>query len=444
MDLRNIENLIEGKEWTRLRDLLREEPAPEVADVLLELEKKARVLLFRALPRTLSGEVFSCLETGTQNALLVELADEETRGLLAGMNPDDRAALLSELPGQATQKLLNLLGKEDLEEVRWLLGYPEESVGRTMTPDYVAVRPGWTVGRALDHIRRQGIDRETINWVYVVDGSWRLLDALTLRTFIVTDPEKTVEEIMDHAFVGISVFEDREEAVRAIQRHDLEALPAVDEEGVLAGIVTVDDMMDVAEREATEDFHLYAAVRPLESGYRESSVWSLFAKRIPWLVILVFVGLVSSGVIEAFEETLAAAVALAFFIPLLIDSGGNTGSQSATLMVRAIATGDLRLGQWAKAITKELAVGVSLGVALGLAAAVLGIFRGGAEIGAIVGLTMVAIVFVANLIGTILPFALSKLRLDPAVASAPLITTVVDAAGLIIYFSIATAILATV
>jgi magnesium transporter len=440
-DRNHVERLIEDRKWGQLKELLAEYPVPEVADLLLGLEKRDRVLLFRALPRPRANEVFAYLETETQNAMIQELTDEETRRLLSDMSPDDRTALLGELPGQATQKLLNLLGPEDRREARWLLGYPEDSVGRLMTPDYVAVRPHWTVGQALEHIRRLGIDRETINWVYVVDDSWKLLDALTLRWFIVSDPEKPVEEIMDHKFVSVSAFEDREAAVRTIQSYDLEAVPVVDSEGVLVGIVTVDDVLDVAEREATEDFHLYAAVRPLESSYRESSVWSLFRKRVPWLVALVGVGLVSSGVIEAFEETLEAAIALAFFIPLLIDSGGNTGSQSATLMVRAIATGDLRLGQWGRALSKELLVGISLGAALGLATALLGVFRGGAEIGLIVGLTMVAIVLTANMIGALLPFALSRVRIDPAVASAPLITTVVDATGLILYFTIATVIL---
>ena len=440
-DVTYVKHLIEQRRWDHLKERIADHPAPEVAELLLDLEKPDRVLLFRALPRPLSTQVFAYLAPETQNAVLQELTDEETRRLLAEMSPDDRTPLLGEMPGQATQKLLNLLSPEDRRKAQQLLGYPEESVGRLMTPDYVAVRPHWKIAKALDHIRKLGIDRETINWVYVVDDSWKLLDALTLRTFIVTELEKTVEEIMDHRFVAISATADREEAVRTIQRHDLEAVPVVDSEGVLVGIVTVDDVLDVAEMEATEDFHLYGAVRPLESSYRESSVWSLFRKRVAWLVVLVGVGLVSSIIIGAFEGTLESAISLAFFIPLLIGSGGNTGSQSATLMVRAIATGDLQLRQWGRALSKELAVGISLGVALGLATAALGIFRGGPEIGLIVGLTMVAIVLTANTIGAMLPFVLTQAKLDPAAASAPLIATVMDATGLLIYFTIATIIL---
>jgi magnesium transporter len=440
-DTTYVEHLIAQRRWDHLKERIAEYPAPEVAELLLDLEKPDRVLLFRALPRPLSTEVFAYLKPETQNALLKELTDDETQRLLADMDADDRTTLLGELPGQATQKLLNLLSSESRREAQQLLGYPEDSVGRLMTPDYVAVRPSWKIGKALDHVRELGIDRETINWIYVVDDSWRLLDALTLRTFIVTEPEETVEEIMDHRFVAVSATADREEAVRTIQRHDLEAVPVVDSEGVLVGIVTVDDVLDVAEMEATEDFHLYGAVRPLESSYRESSVWSLFRKRVSWLVVLVGVGLVSSSIIGAFEGTLESAISLAVFIPLLIGSGGNTGSQSATLMVRAIATGDLELRQWGRALSKELAVGISLGLALGLATAALGIFRGGPEIGLIVGLTMVAIVLTANTIGAVLPFVLTRVKLDPAAASAPLISTVMDATGLIIYFTIATVIL---
>lgn len=440
-DTSHVERLIEQRRWGQLKERLAEYPAPEAAELLLDLEKPDRVLLFRALPRQLSTEVFAYLKPESQNALLKDLTDDETQRLLSVMDADDRTALLGELPGQATQKLLNMLSPEDRREAQQLLGYPEESVGRLMTPDYVAVRPHWKIGEALDHIRRLGIDRETINWIYVVDDFWKLLDGLTLRTFIVTEPEETVREIMDYRFVAVAATADREEAVRTIQRNDLEAVPVVDSEGVLVGIITVDDVLDVAEMEATEDFHLYGAVQPLESSYRQSSVWSLFRKRVAWLVVLVGVGLLSSSIIGAFEQTLESAIALAFFIPLLIGSGGNTGSQSATLMVRAIATGDLELRQWGRALRKELAVGISLGLALGLATAAMGTFRGGAMIGLIVGLTMVAIVLTANMLGAMLPFILTRAKLDPAAASAPLIATVMDATGLIIYFTIATVIL---
>jgi magnesium transporter len=439
--LPDIKELIEKKDWYALRGTIAKWPAPEIVDLLLTLDKPERVLLFRLLPRQLSEEVFSYFEPEEQNALLKELTDEETRQLLASLPPDDRTALFEELPGQATQRLLNLLSPEDLKEVRQLLGYPEESVGRLMTPDYVAVRPNWTVAQALEQIRQKGKDSETVNMIYVVDDSWKLLDALELRRIILANPTDYIEQLMDYSVVSLSAFDDRERAVYMIQRYDVFALPVVDSNGVLLGIVTADDVMDVAQEEATEDFHKGAAVAPLKVSYREAGIWSLYAKRIGWLITLVFVNLASSGVISAFEHTLSSAIALAFFIPLLIDSGGNAGSQSATLMVRALATGEVKVDQWIRTVLKELGVGVALGLTMGLAGSLLGYVRGGPAIGVVVGLSMLAIIVVANIIGVAIPFLLTKFRLDPAVASSPLITSVADAAGLLIYFVIASNVL---
>ncbi|MEX0778672.1 MAG: magnesium transporter [Balneolales bacterium] len=432
-----ILELIENQKWTELRESIEDWPVPEVADLMYGLEKTDRVLFFRILPRRLSSELFSYLEPESQNELLIDLTDEETRHLLANLRPDDRTALLDELPGQITQRLLNLLSPQDLKEARQLLGYPEESVGRLMTPDYLAVRASWTVEQAINHIRKMGKKSETINVIYVTDRSWKLIDALELQEIILADPEQKVEDIMDESFVYTSAFDDREVAVQMMQRYDKTVLPVVDSEGVLLGIVTVDDVLDVAQEEATEDFHKGAAVAPLKTSYRDATIFSLFSKRIPWLIILVFVNLISSGVIEAFEEVLASALALAFFIPLLIGSGGNTGAQSATLMVRAIAIGDIKLTQWFRTVGKEVFVGATLGSVMGLSSWILGYFWGGWEIGVVVGVSMLAIVLVANILGTLLPFLLTKINIDPAVASSPLITTIVDAVGLLIYFTMA-------
>jgi magnesium transporter len=437
LSLTEIKKLVEDRNWPVLRRELAVMRPPEIADLLLELEKADRILVFRLLPRELSSEAFSYLDGEHQDALAGELTSEEMRRLLADMKPDDRTQFLAELPGQVTQRLLNLLSPADLIEARQLLGYPEESVGRLMTPDYVAVRPGWTVAQAIEHIRRKGKDSETINVVYVTDSSWKLLDAVELRRFILAKPTDKVEQLMDYSYVTISAMEDREEAVRVMHRHALSVLPAVDSAGVLLGIVTVDDVLDVAEEEITEDFHKAAAVQPLKSGYREAGVWPLYRKRIGWLVALILINMVSSTVISVYEEVLASAMVLTFFIPLLIASGGNAGSQSATLMIRALATGDVKLTQWFRVLAKELLVGLALGTTMGLAGGLLGLFQGGYQIGVVVGLAMVAVVLVANIMGVALPFLLLRLGLDPAVASSPLITSIADATGLAIYFAIA-------
>ena len=437
----SIELLIRNRDWVGLRRAFQNLPAPEIADLLLKLEKPDRVLMFRSLPRHLSSEVASYLDADQLDLLLRELTDEETRQVLADLRPDDRTSLLEELPGQLTQRLLNLLSLEDLKEARQLLGYPEESVGRLMTPDYVAVKPHWTVEQAIEHIRKKGKDSETISTIYIVDDRWKLIDAIDVKQIILANPQDRVEHLMDRSFVSLSAFDDREKAVLAMQRYDLFVLPVVDSEGILLGIVTADDVMDVAQDEATEDFHRSAAVAPLADRYTETSIWELYRKRIGWLVALVLLNLLSSGVMAAYENTLASAIALAFFIPLLIDSGGNAGSQSATLMVRALATGDLKLTQWAWTVGKEIVVGASLGLTMAGASWVLGLMRGGYQIALVVSLSMACIVVVANIIGTGLPFLLTRFGLDPAVASSPLITTVADAAGLLIYFGFARMIL---
>ncbi|WP_297630806.1 magnesium transporter [Caldilinea sp.] len=438
LETTSLQELLAQKQWTQIRELVADWPATEIADLLNELDKAERVVFFRVLPRHLASEVFTYLSSEQQNQLLKDLTDEETRQLLANLSPDDRTMLLEELPGRVSQRLLNLLSPEDLAEARTLLGYPEDSVGRLMTPDYVAVRRDWTLAQALAHIRMRARDSETINVIYVVDRDWKLLDALELRRFIFGEPDATVESIMDYTFVAISAFADQEEAVRVMQRYDLDVLPVVDSDGVLVGIITADDVLDVAQEEATEDFHRTAAVSPLNVSYREIGVRMLYRKRIGWLLALVFVNIFSGAAIAAFEDTIAAVVALVFFLPLLIDSSGNAGSQSSTLMVRALAVGDVRIGDWGRLLGKELVVALLLGVTMATAVWFVGFFRAGSQVATVVALTMLLVVLMGSIIGMSLPFIFSKLKLDPATASAPLITSLSDILGVLIYFSLAT------
>lgn len=438
----HISNLISTKKWDEIRQIpWGDYLIPDIASLLKDLEKPDRVLLFRIWPRSTATKVFSYLEKEDRNSLLKDLTDDETRYLLANLPPDDRTSLFEELPGQVTQRLLNLLSPDDLKKTRFLLGYPEESVGRLMTPDYVALRPYWTIQEALNHIRIRARNSESLHTVYVIDQSWKLLDALELPALILANPGETVETIMNKSFISLSAFEDREMAVEVMQNYDVFSLPVVDSDGVLLGIVTFDDVMDVAEEEATEDFHRGAAVIPLKASYQESSIAELVQKRIGWLIALVFVSLLSSGVIAIYEDVLQTVIVLTVFIPLLLGSGGNAGAQASTLMVRALATNDVSVKEWLKVFSKELCVGLLLGIGMGVLSYIFGMFRGGREIGLIVGLTMLAVIVVANLIGVMLPFILTRLNLDPAVASNPLITSITDILGLLIYFAIASTIL---
>ena len=436
-----IESLLKQQKWEELRGLLTTKPEPEVAEILSTMTKTHRILLYHVLPPPQSVEVFSYLEPEIQDSLLTELTDHEARELLAKIRPDDRTVLLENLPRQTILRLLNLLSPHDLVEARKLLGYPEESVGRLMTPDFVSVLPGWTVQQALQHIRRKGREAETIGIIYVTDAQEKLLDALGLECFVLADPSATIESIMDHSFVAVAPEEDREEAVRKLQKYDLFALPVIGTKGVLLGIVTADDVFDVAVEEATEDIQKGAAVEPLKMSYRESSIWGLYQKRIPWLIGLVLVNLAASGVIAFYEETLASALVLAFFIPLLMASGGNTGAQAATLMVRALATEDVKGPQWIKALGKEVGVGSLLGLTMGMGVGMIGLARSDWSIGLAVGLATTAIVLVSNLIGVLFPVALNFFRIDPAVASSPMVTSTADVTSLFLYFSIVTVII---
>jgi len=436
-----IEELIANRQWDDLRELLVELPEPDISDTVERLGERDRIVVLRLLPREMLSEVFSYLADKTQTNLLKALTTEETRMILAGLSPDDRAEFLEEMPGQAIQKMLNLLSAEDRRETLQLLGYPDESVGRLMTPDYVAVRPEWTVEEALAHVRVKGRDSETINVVYVTEARWKLLGVLGLRRLILAAPAERISDIMEESVIRIPAFEDREKAVQLIQRYDITVLPVVDASEILLGIVTVDDLFDVAEEEVTEDFQKSAAVKPLKTSYRESSVLSLYGKRVSWLASLLGISVVTTGILSAQAETMNSAIALTFFIPLLIGTGGNTGNQSATLMIRALATGDIRDRQWVKAMLREIGIGMLLGITMGLASWVLGFLKGDFRIALIVSLAMVCIVILSSVLGVVLPVILQRLRIDPAVASNPLIASVMDIMGLLIYFNIATAIL---
>ena len=438
-----IVQLIRERQWTDMRDALVIWPPAEVADLIGSIDEPARVLLLRFLPRDYEAEVFAELTPGMQNDLLKELTNRELRGLLSELSPDDRTALIDEMPAEVTRRLLGLLSPEDLAETRQLLGYPEGSVGRVMTPCFVDIRADMTAAEALERIRERGSESETVNVVYVTDAAGKLWDEISLRHLILAKPEKLVEDIMDGSFVSLSGYSDQEEAVAMIRKYNYLALPVVDSAGVLIGIVTIDDLMDVAEAEVTEDFQKMGAVSlqaegggPIES-IREAAVSVLFRSRIGWLVLLVAVNILSGFEMSFFTDTIAATVALVFFLPLLVGSGGNAGSQSATLLVRALATGNVKMGDLRRMFVKELAVSALLGATMSAAVCGLAFYRGGARVGITVALAMVVIVTASSLVGLLLPFILYKMGKDPAAASAPLVASIADISGILIYFSIA-------
>jgi magnesium transporter len=446
-----IETLLAEQRWALLGQKMAAVPAPDVAEVLERLEPGARSLLFRALPRALAFEVFSYLEPAQQEQLLRDLTSAQTRELLAEMPPDDRTDLLAELPANVTQRLLALLPPAELAEARTLLGYPENSVGRLMTPDFVAVRPEWTVSQALDQIRAVGRDAETVDVIYVVDERGRLIDDLRLRLLVLAGPNVPVDNLLDHTFVALRATDDREEAVRAMEKYDRVALPVVDSDGVLLGIVTVDDVLDVAEAEATEDFQKLGGLEALDAPYPQIGLLAMIRKRAGWLAALFLGETLTATAMSHFEEEIARAVVLALFVPLIISSGGNSGSQATSLIIRSLALRELTPRDWWRVFLRELPTGLALGAILG----VIGLVRiltwqwlGWADYGEhvlLVGLTvltsLIGVVLFGTLTGSLLPFILRRLGFDPASASAPFVATLVDVTGLVIYFTVASIIL---
>jgi magnesium transporter len=439
--LQKIKNHITQKDLRGLRSLYKDVPPADLAHIFQNLEKNHRLLFFRSLPRSTAAQVFAHLEHDEENILITELTDTETRQLLHDLDPDDRTEFFEELPGRVTQKILNLLDDENIAEIRMLLGYPEDTIGRLMTPDYIAVRPSWTIYQATEHVRQWGNKSETSDVIYVTNTAWELLGAVSLRNLVIANPDSTVEMIMKKPAIAINANADQESAVHMMQKYDVGVLPVTDDNNILVGIITVDDVLDIAEEETTEDFHRSAAVGAFQENFLKTSIFFLYKKRIGWLVLLTFINIISGAIILSYEATLEQALVLVAFLPLLIDSAGNSGSQSATLAIRAMATGDVTTDDWFRIIWREFRVALFLGATMGGAVWILGVFRAGGLIALVIALTMVIVVMMGSIIGVSLPFILHKFKLDPATASSPLVTSMADIFGVLIYLAIAKAIL---
>lgn len=436
-----IEELIELKEWKILKNILSDWDIQNLVELIKEVDEKNKILIFRILPKYISNELFSELEYEDQKIILDKMTDQQIKEILLELEPDDRTMLFEELHGKILQKYLNLLPIDERKEALELLGYPEDSVGRLMTPNYVAVRPEWTIKKALTHIKERGYKSETINVIYITDEKWHFLDALELKVFILADQKLTVKDIMDYIFVTLSPYDDREKAVSLMRHYNLSALPVVDSDNVLVGIVTFDDVMNVAKEEATEDFHKTAAIVPLEENYLTIAVKKLFTKRIGWLLSLVFINIFSGAIISKFEDIIITFVTLVFFMPLLSDSAGNSGSQAATLIIRYMSTYEIKNREPLLILIKDFFVAILLALSMSLSVFILGIFRGGIKIAIVASISMFIIVVISSFLGTLLPIILKTFKFDPATASSPLITSLVDIISVTIYFFVAKIIL---
>ncbi len=440
------------KDFKTLRELLHETNPVDVAEALAELPERELTICFRMLDKDTASEVFSGMEPDAQELLIRSLSDKELKEIVDDMWTDDAADLVEEMPANVVSRILAAASPETRKSINELLRYPEDSVGSIMTPDYVTLKESMTVDEALAHIRKVGLDKETIYTCYVTEAR-KLIGVVSARSLLIADGSAPISGLMHRNFVSLNTDDDREVAAAEIKKYGLIAMPAVDKEGRLVGIVTVDDAIDVLEEETTEDMEIMAAISPSEKPYLKTGVFETWKQRIPWLLLLMVSATFTGMIISGFEEALAACTALTAFIPMLMDTGGNSGSQSSVTIIRALALGDITPKDILKVIGKELRVAVLCGVTLAAANFVkivlveMLLFKSlefspqGFLVITAVCLTLLITILFAKLIGCSLPIAAKALKLDPAVMASPFITTAVDAISLVVYFFISTQIL---
>jgi len=442
-----LAELIRQRDFNGLREILCGFPPADIAEIFVDLKPDDEAVLLRLLPRDVAAEVFEHLPIEDQEKTLQALANEHVAQILNDISPDDRTRLLEELPAAATQKLLNLLSPEERKVATELLGYPKNSIGRRMTPHYVAVQQNWTVSEVFAELRKLEHKRDAMNQLYVVDAKGRLVDFVRLRNIVVALPQTSVLELLENQRLSLRATDDQETAVETFKKYGVTMVPVVDSNDVLLGVVTVDDILDVAEREATEDIQKLGGVQALDAPYLKTTLWAMVRKRAPWLTILFIGEMLTSVTMQNYGGEIKNAVALSFFMPLILSCGGNSGSQATSLIIRAMAVRDVLLADWWRVFRRELAGGFLLGVIL----AVIGAIRVcmwqwfhfwdyGPHyplLAAVIGISLVGVVLWGSLAGAMLPFILRMVRLDPAVCSAPFVATLVDVTGLVIYFNVA-------
>lgn len=446
--IQETESLLAQNDKEKLKEFLDNLNISEAAELIGEVDEDAGPAIIEILNLNRAVNVFRILDFPEQERIIKKLSAERVSALINNLPPDDRTALFSELHGDAVKKLIILLQPEERKMALELLGYNEDSVGRLMTPDYITVKEHWKVSRVLSHIRRYGKNSETIDVLYVIDDKGVLIDDLRIREILLVDPETLVSELMDGRLIALHTNDPQEEAINIFKMNNRVALPVVDDDDILLGIVTVDDILWIAQEEYSEDIQKIGGSEALDEPYLDVPILELVKKRIGWLVIL-FVGeMLTATAMGFFEKQIAKAVVLALFVPLIISSGGNSGSQASTLIIRAMALGEVTLADWWRVMRRELFSGLFLGLTLGI----IGFLRIYAWtlftdiygphwllVGVTVGMALVGVVLWGSLAGSMLPLLLKRIGTDPATSSAPFVATLVDVTGLVIYFSVALA-----
>ena len=442
-DLEIIRELLETRQYTNLRQKVAEMNPADVAAILEEMEEEELLKVFRILPKSMAADVFSYLEVDHQQMIITSLSDKEAANIIDNLMADDATDLLEEMPANVVKKLLANASADTRRDINHLLRYPEDSAGSIMTVEYVDLKENMTVQDAINRIRQVGVDSETINICYVLDAKRTLVGTVALRYLLITPPDAIIGEMMHENVVFINTMMDQEEVARQFQKYDFTAMPVVDNENRLVGIITVDDIVDILQEEATEDIEKMAAIVPTDKPYMKTTVFETWKKRIPWLLLLMISATFTGSIITSFEDALSACVVLTAYIPMLMDTGGNAGGQASVTIIRGLSLNEIEFKDAFKVVWKEARVAVLCGLTLAAANFVkLLLFdRVTIAVAAVVCLTLVAAVFIAKIIGCLLPMLAKKIGFDPAVMASPFITTIVDALSLLIYFSIATTIM---
>ena len=438
MNIEEIKELIEKKQFTKLKEELKEMKSADISTILDELDKEQAVIIFRLLSKEKAGMTFSYMETDMREKLIKDLTDTELKNVLDELFMDDTVDLIEEMPSNVVTRILRNVDKNDRKVINELLKYPEDSAGSIMTTEFIDM----TIEQALDRIRQIGTDSETIYTCYVLDQNRKLQGIISIKELILAKEESLIADNMETNIISVNTLEDKEEVAKKFDKYDLYALPVVDNENRLVGIVTVDDAINVLQDEAEEDFEKMAAMAPTEESYFETSVFKHAKNRIVWLLILMLSSAITGTIITNYENAFAAVPLLVAFIPMLMDTGGNCGSQSSTLIIRGLATDELEVKDVFKILWKEIRIAVIVGVSLALING-LRIFvqYKNLQLACTVGLSITVTVILSKSIGCLLPLLAKKLKLDPAIMAAPLITTIVDILSVLVYFNIATAIM---
>ena len=435
---RRLSTWLTNGKLLELKQELNEQNPADLAAFLEELPKEDWLAVFRLLSKDLAADTFSYMDSDMQQHIVEALTEGESRFLLEEMAPDDTVDFLSEMPAKLVTHLLSGVAPEKRQELNRLLNYPEDSAGSLMTTEFVSLREAETVGEALAYLRQVAADKETIYQCYVVKDGRILVGVISLRSLLLSQDTDVLSDIMEDDVVSVSTLDDQEEVAAVFKKYDLIAVPVVDNENRLVGMITIDDMVDVMEEENTEDMEKMSALIPSEEEYLKSSVWDLAKHRLMWLMVLMISGTASSAIITGYESVLASSVILSSFFPILMDTGGNAGSQSSTLIIRGMAVGEIQMKDVLKVVWKEIRVGVVAGALLAVVNfARLALFHTALMVNLTVSVSLFATVIVSKTIGSLLPMAAKKLNFDPAIMAGPLITTVVDATSLMIFFHIA-------